>query len=375
VIWVIALLLVVPKVLARHRSGARAENPAAIVARLPLCGSVPLQGTICHRQGSLEDVKLFEVMRKRHHFLIFKASSLKLHHFRNVVAIAEEGSLRAAARSMRVAQPAVTRSLSELERELGAPLFERRARGMILTPIGEAFVRRASAVLNEVKRARDEVNQLGGGSSGSVAVGLSIAPHISMLPQALRPFRTRYPDVQLHVIEGFYPTLESDLRDGSIDFYVGPAPDDALPAELLQEKLFDNTRTVLCRKNHPLGKARSLRELAGAEWATTSITQLAEDELKFLFESYGLAPPRLILRSQSALTLMVMLAHTDLLAMVPRQWKDFAPMADILSAINVQEPLPAPAIVLIRRRDVPLTPAAAYLAALLSRSVPRPRRR
>ena len=276
---------------------------------------------------------------------------------------------------MRVAQPAVTRSLSELERELGAPLFERRARGMILTPIGQAFVRRASAVLNEVKRARDEVNQLGGGSSGSVAIGLSIAPHISMLPQALRPFRTRYPDVQLHVIEGFYPTLESDLRDGSIDFYVGPAPDDALPAELLQEKLFDNTRTVLCRKNHPLGKARSLRELAGAEWATTSITQLAEDELKSLFESYGLALPRLILRSQSALTLMVMLAHTDLLAMVPRQWKDFAPTAGILGAINVQERLPAPAIVLIRRRDVPLTPAAAYLAALLSRSVPRPRRR
>jgi LysR family transcriptional regulator of abg operon len=303
---------------------------------------------------------------------------MKLHHFRNVVAIAEQGSLRAAARSMRIAQPALTRSLSELERELGAPLFERRARGMVLTPIGHAFVRRASAVLNEVSRARDEVNQLKGGSSGSVTVGLSIAPHISMLPRSLRPFRTQYPDIRMHVIEGFYPTLESDLRNGSIDFYVGPAPDDALAAELLQEKLFDNTRTVLCRKNHPLAKARSLRELADAEWATTSITSLAEDELKSLFESYGLAAPRLILRSQSALTLIVMLAHTDLLAMVPRQWKDFAPMAGVLAAINVQERLPAPAIVLIRRRDVPLTPAAAYLATLLSRLVvpapSRPRR-
>ena len=73
----------------------------------------------------------------------------------------------------------------------------------------------------------------------------------------------------MHVIEGFYPTLESDLRNGSIDFYVGPAPDDALADELLQEKLFDNTRTVLCRKNHPLAKARSLRELADAEWAAS----------------------------------------------------------------------------------------------------------
>jgi LysR family transcriptional regulator, regulator of abg operon len=299
---------------------------------------------------------------------------MKLHHFRNVVAIAEQGSLRAAARAMRIAQPALTRSLSELERELGAPLFERRARGMVPTLIGHAFVRRASAVLNEVSRARDEVTQLSGGRSGGVTVGLSIAAHISMLPRSLRPFRTRYPDVQLHIIEGFYPTVESDLRNGSIDFYVGPTPDAALPAELQQEKLFDNTRTVLCRRNHPLVKARSLRELAAAEWATTSITSLAEDELRSLFASHGLASPKLILRSQSALTLIVMLAHTDLLAMVPRQWKDFAPTADILAAIKVKEQLPAPAIVLIRRRDIPLTPAAAYLAALLSRSVNAPRR-
>src|SRR5262249_9677754 len=126
-----------------------------------------------------------------------RVSPMKLHQFRNVLEIAERGSLRAAARSMRIAQPALTRSLGELERELGASLFERRARGMVLTPIGQAFVRRASAVINEVNRARDEVNQLGGGRGGSVAVGLSIAPHIAMLPRALRPFRTRYPDVQL----------------------------------------------------------------------------------------------------------------------------------------------------------------------------------
>jgi LysR family transcriptional regulator of abg operon len=298
---------------------------------------------------------------------------MKMHHFRHVVAIAEQGSLRAAARSMRIAHPALTRSLSELERELGAPLFERRARGMVLTPIGQAFVRRASAVLNEVSRTHDEVNQLKGGSSGSVTVGLSIAAHISMLPQALRPFRMRYPDIKLHVIEGFYPTLEGDLRNGSIDFYIGPTPNEALPVELLQEKLFDNTRTVLCRKHHPLAAARSLRDLADAEWVTTSITSLAEDELKSLFESHGLASPRLLLRSQSALTLIVTLSHTDLLAMVPIQWKEFAPTADILTAINVRETLPAPAIVLIRRREVPLTPAAAYLATLLSRSVPTPK--
>ena len=88
---------------------------------------------------------------------------------RDVVAISERGSLRAASRHLQLAQPALTRSVQELERELGVPLFERRARGMILTPMGEAFVRRASAVLSEVRRARDEVEQLHGGTRGRVA--------------------------------------------------------------------------------------------------------------------------------------------------------------------------------------------------------------
>jgi hypothetical protein len=65
--------------------------------------------------------------------------------------------------------------------------------------------------------------------------------------------------------------------------------------------------------------------------------------------------------------LIVMLTHTDLLAMVPRQWRDFTPTAGVLATINIREPLPAPDIVLIRRRDIPLTPAASYLASLLSR--------
>ena len=147
---------------------------------------------------------------------------MKLNQLRDVVAIAERGSLRAAARHLTLAQPALTRSVHELERELGVPLFERRARGMILTPMGEAFVRRASAVLSEVRRARDEVEQLHGGTRGRVVAGLSLAAHIALLPPALKPFRARYPQVQLHLIEGLYPALEAGLKDGSVDFYVGP---------------------------------------------------------------------------------------------------------------------------------------------------------
>jgi DNA-binding transcriptional LysR family regulator len=243
---------------------------------------------------------------------------------------------------------------------------------MILTPMGEAFVRRANAVLSELRRARDEVEQLHGGTRGRVVAGLSLAAHIQLLPAALAPFRARYPHVQLHLIEGWYPTLEPGLKDGSVDFYVGPQHERAAAPELVQEHLFDNTRVVIARRGHPLAKARSLRELVDAEWATTTVTLKVEEELRGLFEQHGLPAPRLALQSQSALTMIVALANSDLLSMVPIQWTAFAPLNQLLVPIPLKETFAAPAIVTVRRAGLPLTPAAELLLDLLRRAKTRP---
>ncbi len=284
---------------------------------------------------------------------------MKLHHLRDAVTIAEQGSLRAASRQLQLAQPVLTRSLRELERELGTPLFERHAREMVLTPAGEVFVQRATAILHEVRRASEEVEQLQGGLCGQISMALSIAAHIALLPRALPPFRVRYPGVQVQVIDGIYPTVEAGLRTGSIDFYIGPEPGRPVPSEM-----------VLGRRGHPLSGATSLVQLAEAEWATTSITLQADQEMGELFRRHGLGAPRLALQSQSALTLIVSLACTDLLAMVPVQWMEFVPMANVLQPIHVREVLPAADIVLIRRAALPLTPAATFLTDMLRRCVP-----
>ena len=223
---------------------------------------------------------------------------MKLNQLRNMVAIAERGSLRAAARDLGLAQPALSRSVQELEHELGVQLFERRARGMVLTPMGLAFVRRASNVMTEVRRAREEIDQLGGGTGGNIAAAMSIVPHLANAPHILRPFRKRYPNVELLLIEGLYPTVESRLKDGSIDFYVGPPPEQKMAPELISELLFENERKIFCRKGHPLAGAKSLRELANSDWMTTSVTYSAARELNDLFSSHKLPMPRLAFRSQ-----------------------------------------------------------------------------
>jgi DNA-binding transcriptional LysR family regulator len=290
---------------------------------------------------------------------------MKLNHLRDVLAVAERGTVRAAARELGVAQSALTRSIRELEKELGALLFERGAKGTKLTGLGERFVRRAHTIRAEMRRAREEMHQLQGSTQGSINVAMSNVPHFVLLPTALPLFRARYPDLQMKIRDTTFRNIEMELRDGVLDCYIGPLPESLILDGLQSEKLFDNTRFILARRGHPLANARSLRDLVNAKWVTTSITDKAENELAPLFEQYGLPPPLVAVQAQSTLTVFVSVAYSDLLIMLPRQWTEFPLTSGELQKIDVIEKLPAPAICMVKRTDIPMTPAAEYFCDLM----------
>lgn len=296
---------------------------------------------------------------------------MKLDQLQHLTAIVEHGSLRAAARRLGMPQPALTRSVRALEKELGCTLFTRATQGMQLTPLGALFHQRAAGVVHELRRARDEIAQGLGDDQGTVAAALSIMPHVGMLPRALPAFRQRYPKVRLQLIEALFPEVEERLRSGRIDFYLGAAPRQPPAPGLAVQRLFDNTRTVVCRRGHPLARVRSLKALAGADWATTSVDYDAEQDLQQLFAQHGLAAPRVVLQADTALSLMVALAHSDMVAMLPRQWQEFPLTRDVLQTLSLRETLPAPSVVLVTRHGLPQTPAAEHLCDLLLREMPR----
>ena len=293
---------------------------------------------------------------------------MTLNQIRNVVAIAERGSLRSAARALGVTQPAVTRSIRELEHELGVTLFERKATGMVLTSLGDAFVRRASGIQHEVERVRSEMDQLRGERTGTVSIGLSTASHVALLSRVIGPFERRYPDVKLRIVEGLFPTMERDLQDGVIDFYVGPLADDASPSELIVERLFENTRHVFGRPGHPLIKATLLKELVGARWVVDSLTVNGSDEIRPLFASFGLPAPEVAVSGQTSLSTIVSAANSNLLAMLPQQWSAILESTGLLDRIPIRETLTAATICMVTRARMPLTPLAERLADLFRRA-------
>jgi LysR family transcriptional regulator, regulator of abg operon len=293
---------------------------------------------------------------------------MKFSQIRDVVAIVDRGSLRAAAQHLGLAQPALTRSIRELEHELGAPLFERQARGMRLTRLGEAFIHRAKAIQSEVVRAREEFDQLRGLTTGSVTVALSMVSNILFLPAIIKPFQARFPGVRLKIIEGLFPHLSERICDGEIDFYVGPVVDRPLSRAFTLETLFANERVVLGRIGHPLIGVSSLAGLASARWIGTWNSLDRESELGAVFEMHGLMAPRIDIEVTSALSTIMIAATTDLLAMLPRQYLGHPGARDVLAPIEVAERLAAPDMCLIKRSSLPLTPAAEYLADLVQRA-------
>ncbi|MES2535797.1 MAG: LysR substrate-binding domain-containing protein [Pseudomonadota bacterium] len=293
---------------------------------------------------------------------------MKLNQLRAALTVAEKGSLRAAARELGMSQPALTHNIGELERELGATLFERRSRGMTATPVGELFLRRAKVIASEVRRAQEEVEQFLGSDQGEVVICLSIAAHLTLLPMALPLFQKRYPGVRLQIVEGSFPAVEARLRDGSMDFYIGPSPDPDPSREFVIEKLFDNTRAVFARRGHPLAKARSLAELTGASWITTGITDKAEAEFTQLFSINKLPAPRLVVQAGSMLTLLTTLMSSDALAITLRQFDEFPLTRSALQVIDIKEKMPAPPIMIVRRASLPLTPAAEYFCDMFRRA-------
>ncbi|MFV3126724.1 LysR substrate-binding domain-containing protein [Niveispirillum sp. KHB5.9] len=293
---------------------------------------------------------------------------MRLTHLRHFTAVAERGSLRAAARQLGIAQPALTRSIQEMEHELGVSLFERLPRGVALTPMGQAFLRRAAAVQNELRLATDEIAQLRGNMTGQVTIELSSAVQMALLPRVIAPFRRKFPDVYLTLREGAFPTAEGPLLEGAIDFYVGPMPDIPQGGELVAEKLFDNTRLVYGRKGHPRAGARFLHELADAGWIRTQVSVDPSSELTNIFQQHGLAPPRVEMTGASTMAIILVVAHSDLLTMLPKQWMEFVATRELLQPIPIAELLPAPPICIVNRARLPLTPAAQFLADLFRRA-------
>jgi len=133
------------------------------------------------------------------------------------IEVARLGSFSAAARHMRITQPAVSRRLRALEKEVGVPLLQRKGRGVLLTHAGEILLASASALQRSAGAIYEEVRAGAAVPSGPLALGVSIFIGHLIMPPLIENFLRRFPAVRLHLFEGYSSFVEEWLAQGRID--------------------------------------------------------------------------------------------------------------------------------------------------------------
>ena len=276
-----------------------------------------------------------------------------------LVLIEELGSIRAAAQKMNLTQPALTAAIQQLEAELKAPLLVRSRQGVTFTNFGQAFLKHAKLMVAQSRRAQDEIAQLRGHWEGTVKMAISPAIGLGLLPHALRQFTQQYPNVKVHCRDGLYPSIAPAVRDGTLDFALTPVHRVDLESDLVAEPLYSSQVVIVSGVSHPLSRATRLRQLQDCEWVLSSTSRGPGAVIEEAFQKAGLSPPRVRMLCESFLALpAVVAASDDWMTTMPQVLFENCSFKDQLCALPIEDALPSPLICMVRRHDLPLTPAA-----------------
>ena len=292
---------------------------------------------------------------------------MRLRQIEDFLAVIDEGSIHAAARKTGLSQPAVTKSLRGLEAELRAQLVRRTNHGVVATPAGRAFYARAHAARAELRKGEEEIAQLAGEGSGSVAFGVGPLAALLVVPEAVIRFHEQFPAASVRIVEGFPNEFISMVRDGTLDFAMRPKVVGKLDPALAFRPLFLDDVIIVGRKNHPLRNVGSIARLSTAVWVRSALAVgTSAGSLNHLFSAANLPIPRTIIQCDSYSVTVSVIAKSDALGMIVRRFLATAPACDVLQEIKIAEPMPTVTIGMIMRKDPPLTPTAAAMAKIVT---------
>lgn len=215
----------------------------------------------------------------------------RLRHLQLLVAIADESSLKRGAEDVYMSQPAATQALAELEHLIEVPLFERHARGMRLTPSGEALIPAVRHMLKALRDSTASLEALQQGASGLLRVGVIAAVATAMLGDRVLRFCRKHPSMRVEIVEDVQDHLTQQLLTGSLNLVLGrrPVP---VPQRLHFEPLRADEAVVIASPDHPLAgrTGLALDDLLEFAWMRASRGLWVRGVFDDLFERAEVRP-------------------------------------------------------------------------------------
>ncbi len=289
---------------------------------------------------------------------------MKAKHVEVIVAIAEAGSISAAAHQLGRTQPAVTKALKSIEAEIGCQVFYRSAHGVFVTVEGERIVARCKRIASDLASLDEDVAQIRGDFRGSLSVIVSPLAAVKVMPSVLQRYALRYPGVQVEISGGHDAKAYRSLRERKADFVIGPVPSPEQASGLDITRLMHTGIHLVTSKNSKFRDVTDPKILQTATWGLIGPRD-RWPVYSLLFEHHGLPVPVPKICSDSILTILSVIEGSDMVCSFPSLLYEDARDRWKLTKLDVDFEFPEIPIALMSERGRIPTPAGIAFADLV----------
>lgn len=259
-------------------------------------------------------------------------------------AIIDTGSFAAAARLVGVSQPAITMAMQGLERSCGVALFVKVGRKKLPTPAAMLAAQRTVELqgrINDLVRMPPSPQE-DAIANGHTTLKVGMAPAAALLygPTIERVWRTHEPEGLFQIFGPSVPEMLTSLHTKELDFVIAPQPRRHQSVGLKRHLLHTSTPVIFARVGHPLAGASSLSEIAHASWAVAGHAGTAGRVIEEAHRVRGLAAPKIMVQCADYPALLNLVAHSDLLCVVPHTALMSVKQGAALRPLHIREGLP-----------------------------------
>lgn len=283
---------------------------------------------------------------------------MEIRQLRHLVAAIDTGTLSVAADSVFITQPALTRSLQNLEHELGVELLQRLPRGVVPTEAGELLYRHAHLIINEVNKIKADVPLVNKGVAGNLKIGAGALFARHIVDDVIWQLATEHKELSMSITVGFFEDLVGQLVEGSLDVIFSNLPSAKVPEGLIVEPLSDLTVAFVTNKEHPLAQKEScdVKDLESARWVVVDQPHAAEMFAQF-FAAQGINTPASLIRTSSLGLIASLLNKGGFVSVLPRHLVNGPYEAENLVELKLDGPTITRKFGLIYREDISGRPA------------------